>query len=112
MINIGAAIASTAGYGQVQAYINTFDGRIDTRTAGRVQACFGIGNTVSTGSIDINSPIGTITFHVVNADTLFLLCLQDIDRLGVYFNNLTDTIVTAENSKIKVVRLFNHPFLV
>ena len=35
-----------------------------------------------------------------------------MDWLGVYFNNLTDTIKTAQGSSINVVRLFNHLFLV
>ena len=103
---------STAGYGQFMAYKATFgDIRLDTSTAGSVNAQFGIGSTVFIGSIDIKSPIGCITFHIVRADTPFLLCLQDMDSLDIYFNNLEDLIVCGETS-FPVVRTFGHPFLV
>jgi hypothetical protein len=49
-------------------------------------------------------------FHIVRADTSFLLCLADMDTLGVYYNNLTDCLVTPERS-IPVIRRFGHPFL-
>src|SRR5438045_1894823 len=112
MLDTGAATASTAGYGQAQAYINTFTGHINTQTANTVQACFGIGQTSSIRSIVINSPIGHITFHMVKADTPFLLCLQDMDKLGIYFNNLTDMIIKRDGTTIEVIQTFNHPFLV
>ena len=103
MLDTGAATASTAGYSQVQAYINTFKGHINTQTAGTVQACFGIGQTSSIGSITINSPIGNITFHIVRADTPFLLCLQDMDKLNIYFNNLTDTVIKRDGTTLEVI---------
>jgi hypothetical protein len=34
--------------------------------------------------IQVPTPLGNITFYVVPADTLFLLCIQDIDKLGAY----------------------------
>ena len=106
------ATSSTARYGQVQAYIRTYHtGTIDTTTAGAVKAHFGIGQTTSIGTINVESPIGIIIFHVVTADTPFLFCLQDMDKLGIYFNNLSDTIVKG-NITIPVVRTFNHPFMV
>ena len=103
MLDTGTATASTAGYGQVQAYINTFKGHINTQMAGTVQACFGIGQTSSIRSITINSPIGNITFHIVRADTPFLLCLQDMDKLDIYFNNLTNTVVKRDGMTLKVI---------
>jgi hypothetical protein len=42
--------------------------------------------------------------------TLFLLSLEDIDKLGVYFNNITNYIVTLKGD-VLVVRRFNHSFL-
>jgi hypothetical protein len=41
---------------------------------------------------------------------LFLLSLGDIDVLGVYFNNLTNTLITPKG-KVPVVRRFGHSFL-
>jgi hypothetical protein len=42
---------------------------------------FGIGLTILIRSIAVKTPIGLVNFHVVKADTPFLLCLVDIDRL-------------------------------
>ena len=46
----------------------------------------------------------------MTAKTLFLLSLADIDKLGVYFNNLTDTLITSQGN-VPVVRRFGHCFL-
>jgi hypothetical protein len=37
--------------------------------------------------------IGKIDFEVLKALTLFLLCLADIDKLNVYFNNTINKLV-------------------
>jgi hypothetical protein len=55
---------------------------------------FGIGTTSSLGSILLPTPIGDIEFHIVDTSTPFLLSLADMDKLEVYFNNLTDQLVT------------------
>jgi hypothetical protein len=52
------------------------------RIAGAINVQFGIGSSSSTPSI--NTPIGRVTFDAV---TLFLLCLRDMDRLGIYFDS-------------------------
>jgi hypothetical protein len=44
------------------------------------------------------------------AKTPFLLSLADMDGLGVYFNNLTNTLVTSKGN-VPVVRRFGHSFL-
>ncbi|KAI0994365.1 hypothetical protein K3495_g13815 [Podosphaera aphanis] len=94
MIDTGASKWPTAGYGQFIAYktINK-NASIDTSTASALNVQFGIGSTSSLGSIKVQSPVGEITFHVVKADTPFLPCLKDIDRLGVYFNNLDNKLI-------------------
>jgi hypothetical protein len=38
----------------------------------------------------VSTLIGEVEFHVILAKTLFLLSLADMDKLGVYFNNLID----------------------
>ena len=86
--------------------------------AGAVNVQFGIGSTTSIGSVTVKTPIGLVDFHVVKADTPFLLCLADMDRLQVYYNNITDTLTgptTALGSKhitLPIVRRFGHPFLI
>jgi hypothetical protein len=47
----------------------------------------------------------------MHAKTPFLLSLADIDKLGVYFNNLTNSLVTSTGNNVLVVRRFGHLFL-
>jgi hypothetical protein len=110
MIDTGASKKSTAGYGQYLAYEKTHGATIDTDKAGAVHVQFGIGSTPSIGSIIVDMPVGQAEFHIVEADTLFLLCLKDIDTLGVYYNNLKDLLV-APSTTISVIRRFGHPFI-
>ena len=66
----------------------------------------------------VKTLISLVNFHIVKADTPFLLYLTDIDRLQVYYNNVTDTLigpVTALGSKnitLLIIRRFRHPFLI
>jgi len=55
---------------------------------------FGIGTTSSIGLTIVDTPISQVQFHIVKSDTPFLLSLADMDHLGVYFNNLTNSLVT------------------
>ncbi|KAI0992762.1 hypothetical protein K3495_g15423, partial [Podosphaera aphanis] len=112
LIDTGASTTSTAGIGQAEAYIKEFNASIDTSTAGKFNAHFGIGSASSIGTIVVKSPFGRISFQVVQADTPFLLCVQDMDKLQVYFNNLNDELVLQDGSRLPVVRVFNHPFVV
>jgi hypothetical protein len=48
-----------------------------------------------------------ITFHIVFADVLFLLCLDNIDRLKVRFDNLENVLIQG-NKQTPVVRSFGH----
>lgn len=111
MIDTGASTKSTAGYGQFQA-LQSVDSSVtlDTPTKGQVHVQFGIGAASSIGTTDITSPIGTVRFHIIQADTPFLLCLADLDRLQVYFNNLANVIITPKG-EVPVVRRYGHPFL-
>jgi hypothetical protein len=110
IINIRAAKRSTAGIAQFQAYQRLVPTTLDERSGGKVTIQFGIGSTLSIGSIMIRTPIGDIKFHIMPISILFLLSLGDIDALGVYFNNLTNTFMTPKG-KIPVVRRFGHLFL-
>src|SRR6266498_1835225 len=58
----------------------------------------------------INTLISNIDFHVVQADTPFLLCLADMDNLRTYYNNVTDTLITP-SGKLPITRRFGHHFL-
>ena len=72
---------------------------------------FGISSTSSVGSIVVETPIGQVEFHIMHAKTPFLLSLADMDKLGVYFNNLTNSLVISTSRSILVIRRFSHSFL-
>jgi hypothetical protein len=110
MVNTGASKNSTAGYSQYLAYRKLNGDNIDTTKAGAINVQFGIGSTASIGSIQAKTPIGTVEFHIVKADTPFLLYFVDIDTLQVYYNNLQNVLVTP-SGPVPVVRRFGHPFL-
>jgi len=123
MIDISAFKKSTVGYGQYLAYKTTINDNtdIDTMQTGAVNVQFGIGSTASIGSVIVKTPIGLIDFHVVKADTPFLLCFINIDRLRVYYNNIINTLISlifptpGEGNKLiilLIVRRFKHPFLI
>jgi hypothetical protein len=110
VIDTGASQWSTAGYEQYLAYEKTHSKRIDTSRAGMARIHFGIGSASFIGSVTIKTPIGKIEFHVLETDTPFLLCIDDMDALGVYYNNVDNMLVTPEGT-FPVIRRFGHPFM-
>ena len=110
MINTGALRRLTVGYRQYLAYKKISNIDIDIAQAGAINVQFGIGSTPSIGLITVNTLISNIDFHVVKANTPFLLCLKDIDTLRTYYNNVTNMLITL-SAKLLVTRRFGHPFL-
>ncbi len=99
MIDTGASKRSTAGYGQFLAYKKKIKPvQVDKSKAGAVNVQFGIGVTSSIEYLLLDNPIGIVEFHVVEADTPFLLSLEDIDKLNVYFNNLENLLIASTKS--------------
>ncbi|KAE9570079.1 hypothetical protein CGMCC3_g13792, partial [Colletotrichum fructicola] len=93
MPDSGAAGFSTAGHPQFVALrkhiLPSVD--LDTSAVGEASIRFGRGDAItSIGTTKVPTPFGPITFHVVPSDTPFLLCLQDMDRLGIKFDNLNN----------------------
>jgi hypothetical protein len=94
MPDSGAAGVSTAGEPQFQALQKLFLLiKLDTATAGQHKIKFGKGEAISQGTATINTPIRLITFHIVPANTPFLFCIQDIDKLGVKLDNLENVLI-------------------
>ena len=50
----------------------------------------------------VNTPIGQVEFHIMHAKTPFLLSLANINKLKVYFNNLSNVIVTLKGDVLVV----------
>src|ERR1700723_2028693 len=82
IINTGASKKSTTGYRQYLAYKTTIDNNtnINITQTGAINVQFGIGLTVLIKLVKVKTLISLVNFHVVKADTLFLLCFVDIDR--------------------------------
>lgn len=112
IIDTGAAGKSTAGYNQYLAYKIAFNETpIDTTNKGAVNATFGIGSSSSIGSINIDTPIGECIFHVVTANTPFLLSLNDMDAKGIILDNVHNKLINKNGHCVPIVRRFGHPFL-
>jgi hypothetical protein len=111
MIDTGASRKSTGGYGQFLALQRSNKTvTLDITTKGQVNIQFGIGNATSIGTAEVTCPIGKVQFHIVHADTPFLLCLADMDSLQIYYNNLKNVVITRVGD-VPVVRRYGHPFL-
>ena len=106
----GASSISTAGFGQFQALQKIEDVALNIADEGLHKIRFGKGSATSMGTTQIRTPIGEVTFHVVPIQTPFLLCLADMDRLGVRLDNLTNELVQGQN-RIPIVRKWGHPWL-
>ncbi|KAI0994222.1 hypothetical protein K3495_g13960, partial [Podosphaera aphanis] len=115
IIDTGAAKISTAGFEQFLALKRLQpELELNTSRAGEAKVTFGIGKTSSIGTIDVCTPIGNITFHVTESTTPFLLCLADMDKMHVHYNNLTNLLVqqtTDGERTYPVIRKYGHPFL-
>ncbi|KAK1914254.1 hypothetical protein P3342_007500 [Pyrenophora teres f. teres] len=107
----GAANVSTVGKKQYLALTREDPTvKLDTSTAGKASIKFGKGEaTASIGTVQVSTEIGKINFEVLEAPTPFLLCLADMDRLKVYFNNTTDELVQGK-TRIPVLRKWGHPW--
>ncbi|KDN62827.1 putative conserved hypothetical protein [Colletotrichum sublineola] len=125
MPDSGATEHSTAGYQQYLALHKLFRGDLplDTGRAREARIRFSNGiYFISKGTINIATPLGTLTFHVMPSNTPFLLYLTDIDRQRIKFNNLTNQLIQGNtivpsiawhhltNAKLRQVhRRFGHP---
>jgi hypothetical protein len=99
IIDTRAAKRSTAGISQFWAFQRLLPGvSIDTTSIGKVTVQFGIGMTSSVGSAIIATPVGDVEFYIMPVNTPFLLSLNDMDTLGIYFNNITNTLVTPKGT--------------
>ena len=111
MPDSGAAGVSTAGNPQFLA-LQKLDPtvQLDTSTAGAHKIRFGKGTALSQGTIQVMTPLGVITFHVVPANTPFLLCIQDMDTMGVRFDNLRNVLLQGHRV-IPIICKWGHPWM-
>ncbi|KAF7926616.1 hypothetical protein EAE99_005811 [Botrytis elliptica] len=104
----GASGVSTAGEFQVQALERE---KGISRTKGAEHNIkFGKGTVRSQGDITVQTPIGIITFFIVSTNTPFLICIQDMDRLHVTLDNISNVLRQGDKA-IPIVRKWGHPFM-
>ncbi|KAK1458567.1 hypothetical protein CCUS01_09231, partial [Colletotrichum cuscutae] len=73
----------------------------NTLIASIIKISFGLGKEIVALSIvKVETYFGTITFYILLINTLFLLYLKNIDRLGIIFNNTRDRIFSNKYFKI------------
>ncbi|KAI1430907.1 hypothetical protein GGR50DRAFT_700807 [Xylaria sp. CBS 124048] len=114
MPDTGAARFSTAGKRQYEALLKEFPDFVtplDLSRAAEANIRFGNGSPIeSLGSVRVNTAFGSVDFHVMDTDTPFFLCLKDMDRLGVYLNNVSNQLVSRSGITVPVTRKWGHPW--
>ena len=73
---------------------------------------FSIRSTKLISLITINTPIEQCEFHIVQANTPFLLGITDMDIKGIMLDNLQNKLISSKsNILVPIVQCFGHPFL-
>lgn len=99
LVDSGAAEWSTIGYSQFRAYERVKKTPLNKARAGEAVIGFGDSPAMkSLGTIDIESELGNITFHVTPTDTPALLSLADMDRYKVKLDNLENILIKRSGS--------------
>ena len=116
MIDTGSARASSGGLPQYRAYCRHIGHAENIDTSKTVYCKFGISGKQSVGRARVKFPINGIvlefSLHVIEDNVPILLSLADMDRLGIYFNNLTNRLIhCASKESTFVQRAYGHPFI-
>ena len=85
--------------------------KFDTSIVGSANFIFDMSSTKSIESINLNTSIELITFHIVQINIFFLLCFVDLDRANAYFNNVSNRVIQM-NRSYSVIRRYGHVFLI
>ena len=64
---------------------------------------FNISSTLFIKFIKIITLIRQVEFYIILLKTLFLLSLANINKLGVYYNNITNLLITLTSRIVLVV---------
>jgi Reverse transcriptase (RNA-dependent DNA polymerase) len=109
----GAAEFSTVGQRQWEALKRVIpDLTLDTAQAGKARIRFGNGDFLtSLGATSVRTPLGRIVFHLLPTVTPFLLCLKDMNDLGIYYNNVDGKMLRVSDGEwAPVVIKWGHPW--
>ena len=88
----GVAKVSIAGKSQFKALqYKMLKIELDTTRANEATICFRSRLPLSLiDTVQVLIPVSTTNFYIVDIPTPFLLCLKDMDILGIYLNNITN----------------------
>jgi hypothetical protein len=112
IIDSKASIQSIVDYEQYLAFIKNIFIELDSIKVEAINVQFEIESILSLKSITIDISMRLVKFHVIKADTFFLLSLADINRLKVYFNNVENILfMITKNRSLSIIRRFDHDFL-
>jgi hypothetical protein len=123
LMNCDAAKRSIENIEQFKVFerINNNDVKLNTKTV-ESSIKFDINNTLILKFVELNISLEVVTFHIIKINISFLLCLNDLNRLSIYFNNLINQMIqkilniitNLQISSIRrhsVIRRYDHAFL-
>jgi hypothetical protein len=68
---------------------------------------FDIDEILSIDIVNLNISVDVITFHIVFVQISFLLCLADMNRLRLYFNNLINMFIEKRSIKRSINKILS-----
>ncbi len=93
LMNCDAARRSTAEIEQFTALQQLNDSIQLNKSIVESKIQFDIDSISIMSTIELNISLEQLIFHIIEVNTSFLLCLVDLNRLEVYFNNLINELV-------------------
>jgi hypothetical protein len=126
LINCDATRRSTAEIEQFTALQRLNDSVQLNKSIVESKIQFDIDSISIMSTIELNISLKLMIFHIVKINTSFLLCLADLNRLEVYFNNLINELVQKrlniislqtnmkiidDNHRFSIIRRYEHAFL-
>jgi hypothetical protein len=114
LINLNAARKSIERMRQFKTLQRVHDVKLNK--SDRLLFKFEIEDIKSIDSIKLEISLEMIIFHIVETNISFLLSLVDLDRLRIYFNNLTNELIqnlsqTDLKNRHSMIRRYGHAFL-
>lgn len=112
-IDLSASTQSTSGVGQLKALQQLdISVQLDKKIAGSANYTFEIGSTACIRSVILDTPIALIIFDIMLVNTLYLLCLANMDNLQEFFNNITNQVKQTQPPRSHpVIWRYSYAFL-
>jgi hypothetical protein len=112
MIDSKASVRSIVDYEQYLAFIKNTSIKLNSIKVEAINVQFEIRSILSIELLIIDISFALVKFHVIKADTSFLLSLADMNRLKVYFNNIENILfMIIKNRDLSIIKRFDHDFL-